>query len=558
MLWRGGRRPKDHTTKQTQPQANGISKKQDVEVITIDDSDEEQPRPSQPDDEDHYEAEEEEQDPDCPYPPTIQDLDMDLGVDVLHMAIPSGISLASSQPPRLAKTHVIAALGYADGRIVLMIIPLAPPTSAAKHEFLENEVIDLQLETDGKIPRDLAIKVVPKDEQSMEVDQPTNGAAVSEGRILVAAVASSFNIWSLSLTAEFISQSPTSLQPMVHAPVSGSRVSFQSSPRLNQLLLGDRSGAVRIYDLSAAKVFDQRPSSRDSAPPAASEALGRWLMSYHTPFHLPKGGAALVRCKQILDAVWVLGGRAILVLLEDGEWGIRDPSGSTQPQSGKNVEDFVLRGYLGTSSATSEVVDAGKQKRAGSKLAPMTPNTRKAKAENLFSGTPKPPGVAANGGVSISTTNTRAGHVDESVIMWYNNDIYSIPSMQSFWQRSTSGGGGFGSLYAPGLTHISDINLINENITSISQFASNKSSTSSLGQMNLQRDLMVSAEYRFVILQSLRPPVVAKEVLQQAAERPTSRDQRMLDAGDLDLGGMDRMLDSMAGEGRTRRVGFAH
>ena len=75
--------------------------------------------------------------------------------------------------------------------------------------------------------------------------------------------------------------------------------------------------------------------------------------------------------------------------------------------------------------------------------------------------------------------------------------------------------------------------------------------------MNMQKDLLVSAEHRFVILQSLRPPVAARQLFQQPAERPALQDQLMLDAGELDVGGMDRMLNSMAADGRTRRVGFA-
>lgn len=148
--------------------------------------------------------------------------------------------------------------------------------------------------------------------------------------------------------------------------------------------------------------------------------------------------------------------------------------------------------------------------------------------------------------------------MDESAILWYNAEVYSIPSLQAFWQRSTNGSGGLGSLYAPGLTHITDVNLGSEAITSISQFAPNTPSTTS-GPMNTQRDLLVSAEYRFIILQALRPSTPAKSLFQQAlTERPASRDQRMLDAGDLDIGGMDRMLDSMAdGDTRLRKVGFA-
>ena len=356
------------------------------------------------------------------------------------------------------------------------------------------------------------------------------------------------------MTPESILQSPSSTQPSVHLNVPGCTPTFQSSPRSHQLLLGDRSSSVRIYD-PFATISNQRPSSKDSTTAVAAAPVGRWLMSYHTPFHSSKDGPALARRKKVLDAAWVRGGRAILALLDDGEWGIWDSAGPSQP--GKSVEDFAIHGFLGSSSASEGPADAGKQRRSGSKLAPMTPNTRKTKAENLFSGTPKAPGVAASGGISVDVMSTRSGLVDESVIMWFGSDIYSIASMQTFWQRSTtSNSSGFGSLYAPGLTHITDINLMNENITSISQFAT-KSTITALGQINSQRDLLVSAEHRFVILQNLRPAVVAKDALQHASERPASRDQRMLDAGELDLGGVDRMLDSMAGNGRTRKVGFA-
>jgi hypothetical protein len=244
-----------------------------------------------------------------------------------------------------------------------------------------------------------------------------------------------------------------------------------------------------------------------------------------------------------------------MVLLEDGEWGVWDIAGTAQ--SGKNVEDFVLRGFLGSSAPDS--MDS-KQKKESTKLAPMTPNTRKTKSENLFSGPSKSmaPGVASSGGISVTSTTNRSGTADESVTIWYNNDIHTIPSMYSFWQRSnTNSTGGFGSLYAPGLTHITDINLMNENITGISQFASNPTATS-LGSMNKQRNLLVSAEHRFIVLQHLSPPTAKSGLFQQPAAPPPLQDQRMLDAGELDLGGMDRMLDTMAGnDGRTRKVGFA-
>lgn len=75
--------------------------------------------------------------------------------------------------------------------------------------------------------------------------------------------------------------------------------------------------------------------------------------------------------------------------------------------------------------------------------------------------------------------------------------------------------------------------------------------------MNVQRDLLVSAEHRLIMVQTLRPATPAPNLFAKAAERPTARDRRMLDAGNLDLGGMDRMLDSMAGDTGLKKVGFA-
>ena len=562
MLWRGGRRPKEHFGQPAPPQTNGVGNTQDV--IVIDDEDDEPlQEDQQAQDKDVYEAEEDEQDLDCPYPSMVEDLDIELepAVEVLRMAIPSLASLSASNIPALAKTHIIVALAYSNARVVLMTIPLAPPKSSAKQEFYENEVKDVELEGDGSIVHDLAIKVVVKEDEQSSLGRTRSGSQSADlnGKLSVAAVSASFNAWDLSMTSEKITPTRKSVLPTTHSNTSGSSVSFHPSLKSTQLLVADRSGAVRLFDTSASKTQDERPSSQQSTSSmTTNDGSGRCIMSFHAPFNTPKDSPALGRRKKILDVQWVLGGRAILTVLGDGEWGVWDLSGSHQ--AGKNVEDFALRGFLGSLSTTE--VDSGKQRKIASKLAPMTPNTRKTKAENLFSGTSRAPGAAATGGISIAACNsTRSGQVDESVILWYGSDVYSIPSTQSFWQRSTNSGdksGSFGSLYAPGLTHVSDIDLLNENITSISQFASSKAAASGLGQMNTLRDLLISAEHRYIILETLRPAVPSSGLFQQAAEQATSRDQRMLDAGDLDLGGMDRVLNGMAGDGRTRRVGFAH
>lgn len=496
-----------------------------------------------------YDDDEDEQDPDCPYPNILQEVDVNLDAEVLRLAIPILPSSNSSRTIHALQSHGVVAVACGDGSQRVLQFPLAPPSDAAKKDFATSiSKTQVSFPSSGSLCSAIAAKIIPS-----EILNERDEAGASSF-LLVTAVTNKLHIYRFSIFNELTALNQEATQSTVPLPHRALGISFHPGTRSTQLLVPDVSGAVRIYDPFTPASSSARPSSAgsDSEFPAGLQ-LGRWITALHTSF--VSGPPGLAKRKRLLAAQWVLNGKAILVLLEDGEWGMWDITAS--PQAGKSIESFVLNGFLGASS-TSDPAEPTKQRRGQSKLAPMTPNTRKAKAEVLFSGPANIPGVAATGGISVLGSSNRTGQVDESVAMWYNNDIYSIPSLQQFWQRSISssgGSGGFGSLYAPGLTHITDINLGNEQITSISQFAT---AATSFGQMNTQRDLLVSAEHRLLVSQTLRPATPSRQLFQQAAERPAARDQRMLDAGELDLGGMDRMLDTMGqGDARPRRVGFA-
>jgi len=482
----------------------------------------------------------------------IEDVEIGLEAGVLDLAVPSISASVWPQAAGVLRRRAVLAVALADGTQRVISVSLTPPTDNTTRAFLkEVRTSQIMLPGPGSICRAIAMKATTHIESA--------AADVTDWHLIVAAASDSLSVSRISFSGQALGLDSSSLATRtIGLPYRATHLSFTPSMRAAQLLLVNTTGEVHLLDpmdgLDADQVHSSSSESALRLPPTTNDT-GRWLMTFHTPLVQGRPGRARRKC--ILSAEYVLTGKAILVLLEDGEWGIWDVAGPSQP--GRSAEDFVLRGFLGLSSA-AESAEPSDPKRGGSKLAPMTPNTRKAKAENLFAGTPKVAGMTAKGGISVTQNSFRTGQTDESVVMWYGSDVYTIPSLQAFWQRSTAGsGGGFGSLYSPGLTHITDINLMNEAITSISQFGS-KSSSNSLGQMNTQRDLLVSAEHRFIILQSTRPPTPAKALFQQAvAERPTSRDQRMLDAGDLDIGGMDRMLDSMANDdARPRRVGFAH
>ena len=502
--------------------------------MMIEDNDDAQPDPPTSEHADEYEEEEDEVDADCPYSSIVSDLDLELETAALHLAIPS---IPTAQTPRLTKTHAMVAVACANGSVKALCFPLAPP----KDEDTRNNFSHVDLLSSSHTARAITAKILPTDTEDQTQSRSKSRGAKVEAELLVATVSASLNVCAVDVTPAALKKRHEPLVCSLNLNSPGCDISFHPSSRSSQMLNSDVTGAVRIYDPFALESPDGHLS-------------GRWITSFLAPYLVsPAAHSQPARRKRVLDSAWILGGRGILALLEDGEWGVWDLSGSTQ--TGKTVGEFAITGFLGTAGEAVEPARSKKQ----SKLAPMTPNTRKAKSETLFGGSSKVAGAASTGGISVASNASKSGQPDESIVMWYGGEIYSIPSMQQFWQRSINSSSGFGSLYAPGMTHVSDINVMNETITSVSQL-SNNTQGSSFGQMNTQRDLLVSAEHRLVITQTLRPSAPTRQLFEQAAERPVSRDrdQRMLDAGDLDLGGLNRMLDTRTENARPRRVGFAH
>ncbi|KXT03749.1 hypothetical protein AC578_743 [Pseudocercospora eumusae] len=535
ILWRGGRRRRRQNAAAHSNGTNGM-----VELL----------------DDEEFEDNEEEQDPDCPHPSIIQHLSVDFGnvtnpVAILHLATTSITN--NTAAPHILKDTAIVAAASSDGKLRLLLIPLSPPSDHTKEQTLRDIVtsaieIDLGTYHVANLPASLAVKFLAHEHQRSNALIAPNGDV--EGFLLLVSAGRTLHTWTIPVTADAIVSEDIELLHKISLPSPATAISPHPSPRTSQLLLVDATSAVRIYEPLASPTPRRRPGSSDSTSqlPSTVSKPGRWITTFHPAFQVSKGvsavSAAFARRKKVLDAKWILGGRAALALLEDGEWGIWDV---TSPPKGKSVEEFALNSFLDTAART-ETAEPAKQRQGAARLAPSTPNTRKAKQDQLFSGTPKTTSNAApRGGISVSPYSIKAGAGDESVVMWYNGQIYSIPSIGRFWQQGTSGG-----LYSSSLTHIPDVNLMQENITGISQFAS-KTAGSGIGSMNTQRDLLVSAEHRAIILQGTRPPTPSRQLF-HAAERPVSRDQQMFDSGELDLDGIDNMLDSMAAP--ARRVGF--
>jgi hypothetical protein len=551
VLWRGGRNRREPTNARShRSRQNGVRRK-DIEVTFYNLGDEEEIPQDTKSGED-YEKEEEERD--RSYPGIIQQLQIPWESPVLHVAVPSITTAAATRLSTYARDHVFLAISCSDTTSYILAFPLRPPTLADKQNG-QVPVRVLPLAGDGSMVRSLAVKLLsgrnlhelPMDDTVMDdEEQPAH-------HLIVAAAGADVTISRVAISNYGFQHAPVPKTLTVEQPL---RLAFTPQSTSSNLLISDRSGAVRIYEsLVRFSMGAEAATDLDLTSPdvAGSSAGGRWLTCYQTPFHSSHIAPRLARRKGILAASWVLSGRGILVLLDDGQWGVWD-FGSTSLDA--NTQGFALHGYLDSPTDTAE---SSTQKKQIPKLSPMTPNTRKSKSDNLFSNPTKKtaPTLPPSGGISVSAAENHSGSLDESVVLYYNEEIYSIPSMQALTQRSSSNSSGtFGSLYAPGLTQISDLNLMNELISSVSQLGSQYINTG-LGQMNLQGDLVISTQHRIIVLQRQQSTMAKRGLFQRVAERPKSRDQHMLDAGELDLDGMDRMLDGMAGTQRSVKVGFA-
>jgi hypothetical protein len=192
----------------------------------------------------------------------------------------------------------------------------------------------------------------------------------------------------------------------------------------------------------------------------------------------------------------------------------------------------------------------------------MTPNTRKVRQESLFSA-PSGHGVAnvSKGGISVAATTTSHGAPDDSVVFWYGSQVYHIASLAAIGQSSNSKGRDLGSLYGPGLARLENVNVSGEMLNDVAQFPARNTAVN-VGSFT-HRDVLITGEYRLVIIATTRPQTPARSLFARDTGSPTpTHNLQLLQKGELDLNGVDRFLDSMAGTeranvfGKPKRVGF--
>lgn len=520
LIWRGGRKRRQQESGTTR-----ASKRARTGEYALDDEEEDAvaSRSQKVEGDDVFEADE--LDPDCPCPSVIRDVEVDLDAEVLCIAIPTA---GSSQQQSLRDIAIIAVT-LEDGSLKLLSVPLAPPEDEKTASFVRHiHIADL----DHRWPRDplpsLAVRILPDDDSS----EPRSGVRVC---VAVASVRLSVLVCIVNGRGVRMPHDNNTCISL-DLPSPALLASFADSKDPLWLQVADRFGVVRIFEVLVA---------RKDISPQDSISLAT---SYLAPFKRDPSGS--VRRKRILASAWVMQGDAVVVLLEDGEWALWVVRGSLSFDG--EVHRCMLGGILGSPRALRS--HNTEQRRPATRLAPMTPNTRRAKAETLFSGPAKVPGMVAAGGVSVTARKGSSGAID-SIVMWYCDQAYCVPNLQRLIQRYAAvSGHGKMTVSNAGMIQLTEVTAPCDRMVSVSPFSDRCAETSGSLQSTAP-DLLVSSEYRLHISErataALDMPVHALATKLDSTKATAS--------GPLALGAVDEILDKMANKGgRSRRVGFVH
>ncbi|KAL8798441.1 MAG: hypothetical protein Q9182_006669, partial [Xanthomendoza sp. 2 TL-2023] len=581
ILWRGGRSPKDPSPD------DDVNPNQSLLLDTDDKVDDSTSFGQNG----YLESDEEEHDPSLPFEPVIQCLDLPFGVAVLQVAFPhipmDPLQRQSAAYPPLYSERLVAIVVCSDASVRLVTLPLAPPrlrrrkAPANGEPYIADERVgpygdQVTTVTGGNdhqlVPKYISLTLVlssARGESDLDMDEDDvqlkrNGSAGhrrqgSQRRsqspsfrndegwdILVASSSSNLLLVhripltpdgaSLDLMTAADHTVPWTIQ---HLPSPAASIQFNPSLPPDEsnamLLVAEAKGPVRIFNCMPTKSF--------------SECT--WLVSLLPGFHSSEGrrGAR----KGVLDAQWVQGGKAILVLLADGDWGVWDlrdpktnPSSRTQsPQAARlgSFSTFVISGSVNAGSSLSTVGAREPKVRGGGhagKLAPTTPGTRRVRQDKLFSGpVQQVEGRPARGGISVvSSEDVKAD--DESVLLWHNDNISFIPSLRTHWKNKVKGSGNlFGGGAKGEARRIDNISLRGEQWNDVSLFPPVRH----FNDRNPPDDhnVLVLGESRFVVVAA---PLGKSNMLRSNPMKPPL-DQKMLQRGDLTLEGMDRVLARM-------------
>ncbi|KAI0381473.1 hypothetical protein F5Y04DRAFT_82467 [Hypomontagnella monticulosa] len=538
IIWRGGRRFKPEVTKGPSAKQNG---KPPADAIMIIDSDEDDDVPAGKGgpfvDKPIFE---EALDEDAPYPEITQTLDLEFGTAVLHLAAlpmtPCTPEDAGWGGADILKEKIVFAASCATREVFLITLPLVPPSPASKARAELQESLLAGKAGNGKWGEtmtllagqikgsdSLAMTLVrskPASERNKSTERSRSESRALP-RVVVAAhspeASGALRLWDVPLGNSSKAGRPIEPFQIEFLPRPLTSISFNPT-HSTQLLCNASPDAVRIYDYSIASIT---PDDLSEGP---FPSQGSWLISFYPPFARPSPSR-----KPVLAASWIAQGRAILVLLADGQWGIWDidgvspqgPSLFGKPGSGIRgdaLTEFNVSGYV---EGTSPLRNPASQRASGggSDFVPMTPHSRR----DALTTTQGPERLApVKGGITVTPLPASATTTaDESVALWIGGaeHIFVIPGVLKFWDaqiRKGSGGGVnlFSGAQPTRMVRLNDLSvgLMGERCTSVGaivRFPENGGSESSINE-GLPVELLVCGEARVVIVRESETVVGTK------------------------------------------------
>ena len=584
ILWRGGRPFKTATgTRSNRSKFNGTSNEISTELDSKPDGDAPE-----------FEDEEEEVDPSKPFQPIIQHLDLPLGTAVLHLSFPRLPYLSHQAPaqlsPKLLRERLVLAVGCSDCTVRILTVPLSPPSPQSKARPELREKIDMSYAGQGAwdeqmitIPNTLGHRNPPAgvrvafslrtaiaageaaidgDDDDGDDGDDINENHEDEWDLILASHSADLNgtflVHRIPVTEDgfwleeevpdnqILWRSQQLAAPAVSMDLHVSTHADQ--PRYPRILLGERNGAVRIFDCCSASGREQ----------------GSWALSLYPALQTSAEG--VTQHKRLLDAAWVFSGKAVTVLAVDGEWGIWNISYETTNTasaakknlviSGGSHTKFTLSGWIGSTPVSGSASKASStREQKTSNLAPMTPGTRRVRQEALFTGSTPRSSFSTSGGIGVYNTGKTYGgkEDDETVVFWHGDKISMIASVQAYWQNKIKGSGNlFGTGLSGQLRDIANVNLSGERRTAVSIFPVDEGLSAS-GVAPKQPEILISGERSFVVV---APPLSGPEVssTHRTPHKTVIEDQELLAHGELDVDGMDRILEGMS-NGIPQRLG---
>lgn len=531
IVWRGGR-PFLHSPVKNESQTEQPVKAQDNDdSVMIIDSDDDEPAPAsssaqQGDEFGDFEDQETEIDPSHPYEPVIRYVDVHFGSRALDLAVPSLLpekdrSLGYNVPPVLTQSIVVTAV-CADSKLRVVTLPLSPPHPSSQNELkIHTTTLDATV-SQNEIPKGVSVTFTRENDN--------DGDAI-RGRQRQHRIGTETGNWELLVATHAVEASGTLLIYRIpigqdntivakdarlvqthYLPVPAQTISFNPSPysftRHSNLLVSFPDGYVKI--LGCFQYSDEgRRTNDDDAP----EPDGKWVITLYAGFQQsPKD---LGRRKTIVDASWVLSGRAVMVLLADGEWGVWDVEGAgPSSEPGPLVGQSSIRGVSGgslTEFAVSGRIVGGPQSNNKShytsavvpeqrtKFAPMTPSTRRVREDIFFRGAQNPTAPSLHGEISVVQTNSsRAALQDESILIRHGDQIATIPSLISLWKSTVKLSGTIEASNRSRVSTLGAVSLLGERLTGVAHLpAATRVERDGDKQ---EYDILITAEHRLIIL----------------------------------------------------------